>query len=102
MTVVEVDLGSRSYPVHVGAGVRELLPEVLPADARRVAVITQDNVRPWVPDPGREHIVLTVPDGEEAKSLAVVEDICRQMAAAELTRAYLAYLGVAAPSSEGA
>lgn len=89
MTVVEVevDLAERSYPVHVGGGARELLPEVLPEGTTRVAIITQDNVRQWVSDPGCEHVVITVPDGEDAKTLSVVEDVCRQMAGAGLTRA---------------
>lgn len=84
--VVEVDLGERSYPVHVGPGVRDLLPDVVPDGARRVAVITQANI-PWPVDPGCEHVVIEVPDGETAKSLAVVEDVCRQMARAGFTRA---------------
>lgn len=85
MTVVPVDLGERSYDVHVGKGVRELLPEVIPAGAKRVAVITQAAI-PWSIDPGVEHIVLEVPDGEPAKSLTVVEDLCRRLAAWGCTR----------------
>ena len=87
MTItVDVELDERSYPVHVGAGVREMLPEVLPAGAKRAAVITQANI-PWDVDPGIDHEVITVPDGESAKSLAVVEQVCRQMAEAGFTRA---------------
>ena len=87
MTVIEVALAGRSYPVHVGPGVRELLPELIPEGARRVAVITQDNVKQWLVDPGRDHVIITVPDGEEAKSLSVVERVCSEMAQAGLTRA---------------
>lgn len=87
MTItVAVDLADRSYPVHVGAGVRELLPEVLPEGAGRVAVITQEGI-PWDVDPGIDHRVIHVPDGEQAKSLAVVETVCRTMAEAGFTRA---------------
>jgi 5-deoxy-5-amino-3-dehydroquinate synthase len=87
MTItVEVPLADRSYPVHVGFGVRELLPEVLPEGAKRVAVITQAEV-PWEADPGIDHTVITVPNGEPAKSLSVVESVCRQMAAEGFTRA---------------
>ncbi len=84
--VVPVELAERSYPVHVGAGVRELLPEVIPEGAKRVALITQAGI-PWELDPGVDHEVIVVPDGEEAKSLTVVEQICRRMATAGLTRA---------------
>lgn len=87
MTItIEVPLPDRSYLVHVGAGVRELLPEVIPEGAKRVAVITQAEV-PWEVDPGIGHTVITVPNGEPAKSLSVVESVCRQMAAEGFTRA---------------
>jgi 5-deoxy-5-amino-3-dehydroquinate synthase len=87
MTItVSVDLADRSYPVHVGAGVREMLPEVIPEGAKRVAVITQSEI-PWDIDPGVDHEVICVPNGEAAKSLTVVEQICRQMAEAGFTRA---------------
>ena len=83
--VVPVDLGDRSYQVHVGEGARELVPELVPSDARRAAVITQANI-PWRVDPGIEHVVFDVADGEEAKSLSEVERICRAMAEAGFTR----------------
>jgi len=83
---VQVELEDRGYPVHIGPGVRELLPEVIPEGAKRVAVITQEEI-PWGVDPGIEHELINVPDGEEAKSLSVVEHICRQMAEAGFTRA---------------
>jgi 5-deoxy-5-amino-3-dehydroquinate synthase len=82
---ITVDLGDRSYPVHVGTAVRELLTDVLPADARRAAVITQSGI-PWAVDPGVEHLDLVIPDGEEAKTLAAVESICRDLATWGFTR----------------
>lgn len=85
-TTISVDLADRSYPVHVGAGVREMLRDVLPEGVSRVAVITQPGI-PWDVDPGIDHQVIHVPDGETAKSLTIVEQICRQMAEAGFTRA---------------
>ena len=84
--VVSVDLGDRSYDVHVGAGVRARLSSVVPAGARRAAVITQSNVG-WDVDSGLDQCVLEVPDGEEAKCLAEVERLCRAMSTAGFTRA---------------
>ncbi len=83
--VVEVALSERSYRVLVGHGVRRELPSVIPADARRAVIITQQGIGIDV-DPGREHITINIPDGEAAKRLAVVEDACSQMAAAGITR----------------
>ncbi len=80
-----VDLGTRSYDVHVGAGVRDRLGSVLPEGARRAAVVTQGDIG-WTVDSGLEQSVFTVPDGEEAKSLAEVERLCREMSEAGLTR----------------
>ncbi len=84
--VVNVELADRSYPVLVGAGIRSELAAVLPDDVHRVVIITQAGI-PWDADPGREQIRVEIPDGEAAKSLSVVEDICRQMAVAGITRA---------------
>ncbi len=84
--LIDVDLGDRSYPVLVGHGVRSELATVLPEGVRRVAVITQAQI-PWTVEPGVDHEVITIPDGEAAKSLVVVEDVCRQMAKSGITRA---------------
>lgn len=75
----------RDYVVHVGHGVRHHLPEVLPTTARRAAVITQAHL-PWTIDPGIEHRVLHVPDGEAAKDLRVVAELCSELARWGLTR----------------
>lgn len=84
--VVPVDLVERSYQVHVGPDTRELLAEVLPGGARRAAVITQPDIG-WTVDPGIDHTVFEVPNGEAAKNLAEVERVCRAMARAGFNRA---------------
>ena len=86
ISVVTVDLRERSYDVHVGAGARSLLADVMPTGARRAAVITQDGIG-WAVDSGLDQTVFSVPQGEEAKSLSEVERLCRQMAEAGFTRA---------------
>jgi 5-deoxy-5-amino-3-dehydroquinate synthase len=83
---VEVRLGDRAYPVVVGAGVRAHVSELLDPAARRVAVVTQAGIDFEV-DPGREHEVFTIGNGEAAKSLATVEDLCRAWSRWGLTRA---------------
>ena len=83
--VVTVDLGERSYDVHVGAGVRARLGSVMPAEARRAAVITQRDVG-WTVDSGLHQSVFIAADGEEAKSLAEVERLCGEMSRAGFTR----------------
>jgi 5-deoxy-5-amino-3-dehydroquinate synthase len=83
---VEVRLGDRGYPVVVGAGVRSHLAALLDPAARRVAVVTQAGIGFEV-DPGREHEVFTIGDGEATKSLATIEDLCRAWSRWGLTRA---------------
>ena len=83
---VEVRADGTTYPVLVGAGVRHRLPTLLSPSVRRVAVVTQAGIGLAV-DPGREHEVFTLADGEAAKSLATVEGLCRAWSRWGLTRA---------------
>ena len=86
MITVEVVLGDRSYPVLVGTGAAGELASVLPLGATRAAVVTQAGIGFSV-DPGREHRTFAIGDGEVAKSLATVEELCRAWADWGLTRA---------------
>jgi len=83
---VAVPLGERSYPVVVGAGASGELAALVPGGVRRVAVVTQRAVGVEV-DTGRDQRTFAVPDGEGAKTLSVVEDLCRGFSAFGLTRA---------------
>ncbi len=85
MITVPVGLRERSYDVVVGAGARRLLSEVLPAGVRRVAIVTQEGVEVDV-DPGVPSETFVVADGEAAKTLATVEQLCRDFARCGLSR----------------
>jgi 5-deoxy-5-amino-3-dehydroquinate synthase len=82
---VTVRAGGETYPVVVGSGVRDQLADRLAPSARRVAVVTQPAIDLAV-DPGREHEVFTIGDGEQAKSLATVERLCGAWSRWGLTR----------------
>jgi 5-deoxy-5-amino-3-dehydroquinate synthase len=84
MITVDVALGDRSYPVLVGAGASRELPALLPRRATRAVVVTQPGL-PRV-DPGVEHEVLEIGHGEQHKTMATVEDLCRRFATFGLTR----------------
>lgn len=80
--------GGRSYPVLVGRGAAGELAVHLSETAlqpRRAAVITQEGI-PISVDPGFEHRVFTIPDGEAAKTLSTIESLCRSFAEWGLTR----------------
>lgn len=85
MNVVRVELGDRSYPVYVGHGARESLGSLLPASAKRAAVVTQAGIGVEV-DSGIAQKTFLIPDGEATKTLATVEDLCRAWATWGLTR----------------
>ena len=85
MITVPVDLGDRSYDVLVGSGARHRLLEVMPARARRAAIVTQESVGVLV-DAGIEQHTFLMDDGEDAKCMETVEDLCRQFAKWGLTR----------------
>ena len=86
MIRVEVPLGERSYEVVIGPDARKELSALLPDSVERVAVVTQEPVGVEV-DTGREQSTFTVVDGERAKAVAVVEELCRDFARFGLTRA---------------
>jgi 5-deoxy-5-amino-3-dehydroquinate synthase len=85
-----VDLGPRSYPVLVGAGARHELSRLVPTEAKRAVVVTQDNVQRagWLNDldPGLPFEVCLVPEGEGNKTLATVEGLCRRFVDIGLSR----------------
>ncbi len=87
--VVPVELADRSYEVLVGDGVRHELARVVAETvptARRAVVVTQEGIGVEV-DPGLPFDVVTVPDGESAKSLAGLEDLSRRFARSGVSRA---------------
>jgi 5-deoxy-5-amino-3-dehydroquinate synthase len=70
--------------VLVGAGVRGCLDDAIPASARRVVVVTQEGIPPVAV--ARPHDVVTIGTGEEHKTLATIERLCRAFATFGLTR----------------
>lgn len=86
MITVPVHLGDRSYDVLVGPGAREALHRVIPDSAAKVAIVTQRGIGIDV-DPGREHQVFYMGEGEPAKTMATVEELCRAFTRWGLTRA---------------
>ncbi len=85
LITVPVELGPRSYDVTIGAGASRLLASVLPSGVRQAAVVTQAAVLTSV-DAGVPSDVFVLPDGEKAKTLSSVEELCRGFARAGLAR----------------
>lgn len=76
MNEMYVHLGDRSYPVLVGPGARHRLAEIIPQGAAKAAIVTQENI-PWLVDSGIEQRTFLIDDGEDAKNLETIEDLCR-------------------------
>ena len=79
---LRVELGDRSYPIHIGPGLladEELFRTAVPSD--QVMILTDDTVAPLYLDRIRRHFqdrsceALTLPDGEIHKSLSRFEEI---------------------------
>src|SRR5947208_9398143 len=85
MITVPVDLGERSYDVLVGYGARHRLLEVMPGRAKRAAIVTQESIGVSV-DAGIEQQTFFMDEGEDAKCMETVEELCRQFARWGLTR----------------
>lgn len=85
MITVRVELAERGYDVVVGAGASKALPELVPPSARRAAVVTQAGI-PVEVDPGIETMSFVIGDGESAKTMTTVEELCSRFARWGLTR----------------
>lgn len=86
---VAVDLGDRSYDVVVGRGAVGALAELVPTDARRIAVVSQHDLPVDVSGALPDGVAVSrhlVGRGEEHKSLATIERLCGEFAQAGLTR----------------
>lgn len=80
-----VRAGESSYPVLVGPGARHKLSSHLPTGSNKAAVVTQPGVGVEV-ETGLRQEVFLIGEGEEAKSLATVEQLCRNFARFGLSR----------------
>jgi 3-dehydroquinate synthase len=90
---LSIDLGPRSYPIHIGPGLladRSRLEAALPAGA--LLVVTNATVAPLylarlaTALAGRPHAECIVPDGEAWKTLRTLEQIYDGLAAARINR----------------
>ena len=75
-----------AYPVIVGNGAIERLPSLMPSASQRAAIVTQGNIGLNV-QTGIEQKTFEIDDGEEAKSLKTIEQLCSAFAQWGLTRA---------------
>jgi 5-deoxy-5-amino-3-dehydroquinate synthase len=89
---VNVELADRSYDVVLGDGARHqlksLLGERVPK-AQACALVTSSSLRAqgWFDfDAGIGQHVIEVPEGEGAKTLGVLEDVCEELARLRLSR----------------
>ena len=83
MTTIRV-AGAAPYDVEVGPGVLDRLPALLGDGVRRVALLHAPGLS--VDLPGFEVLDVELPDGEAAKSAAVVADCWERLGAAGFTR----------------
>ena len=87
MEQLDVELGERSYPIHVGAGAIARAGEWLRGLGRRAIVVTNATVAAHWLDPlrmslaaaGISHDVVLVPDGEAHKSIATLQDVLTRL-----------------------
>ncbi len=86
MLRVTVPLADRSYDVVVGAGALAELDRLLPESARRVAVVTQEEIPVRVSLPSRDVETFVIGSGESAKTLGTIETLSRGFARHGLTR----------------
>jgi 3-dehydroquinate synthase len=93
MKTLNVELGTRSYPIHIGSGLLDR-PELLQSHwhGQRVFVVSNETVAPLHGERlrtllgGQPVTWMNLPDGEQFKTLATVESILTRMLEARLDR----------------
>lgn len=89
---IGVELKERRYDVVVGEGARHFLRELLDErapKAKSVVLVTSGSLEttPWFDvESGREQFLVRVPEGESAKTMAVLEGLLEELAALRLSR----------------
>ena len=96
MKTIRVELGERSYPIHIGSGARAMLPKcnIAPSDASHLVIIADSRVAELhlealsqcLPTPP---LVLQFDPGEARKSLASAAELYDQLAATRLERSFV-------------
>lgn len=82
---VDVRVPGREYPVLIGHGIAHQIGEWLPETARRTVVVTQKEIPVSLNLP-IESKVVNIAQGENAKSLSTIENLCHEFAEMGLTR----------------
>lgn len=82
---VQVPLADRTYRVVVGDGAVAELPTLMPPKAKRAAIVTQEAIEVDV-DPGIEHRVFHIGQGEQSKTLSTIAELCSAFARWGLNR----------------
>ncbi|NKF21162.1 3-dehydroquinate synthase [Solimonas marina] len=92
MDTLDVDLGQRSYPIHIGTGLLSR-PELLTSIGRRpMRLVTDAHVAEHYLTPVRELLslddeqILVLPAGETTKSMATVDQVMDWLLASRLPR----------------
>ena len=82
---VNVDLGTRSYPVVVGHGVVGEIDSLLPKTAKRAVIVTQKEIG-FVVKPKIDSTTVLIGAGEQHKNLQTIEMLSQKFAEFGLTR----------------
>ena len=92
-TAIPVTTPGGGYDVHVGRGLLEEIPALVPERARRVVIVHQpslrevaEQVRAGIEQTGRAAFAAEVPDGEEAKTAQVAGFLWGVCGQAEISR----------------
>lgn len=82
MESLRVELGERSYPIHIGSGLLDRLPSLLPPlNGKQLLVVTNTTIAPLYLDQvvagltGFKVDTLVLPDGEQFKTLDTLNQI---------------------------
>ncbi|NOR80357.1 MAG: 3-dehydroquinate synthase [Methyloprofundus sp.] len=93
MNTIQVQLGDRSYPIYIGVGnlcIEDILTRHI--KSKQVVIVTNETIAPLYLEKVKAHLqqyqleVVILPDGEQYKTLAVMEGIFNALLTAKFSR----------------
>ncbi len=78
--IISLRLTNSKCDIYVGLGILNVISNLIPADVKKIGIVTQENIKIKLNLSGHECHVLNIVNSESAKSLSSVSTLCSELA----------------------